>query len=227
MSQKRIVLFIDQSVNADRIENALLNSGFHVFRADTVEDATILIRKLTPHALIADWDLSDEVADDLTALIREECHRTGLILLSHEKALQRRIEAMENGADDSLVKPEDVDEMVAKVKAIVRRIDMVSHEPKTLTIRDITINLDTHEVYRNDHPVDLTYTQFKLLYLLASQRETVFSREEILEKVWGENTVVTDRTVDVHVKRLREKLGEYETQIKYIQTIHGMGYRFA
>lgn len=227
MSQKRIVLFIDKSVNGDRIENAFLNSGFHVFRADTVEDTKILIRKLTPHALIVNWDLSDAVADELTAMIREECHRTGLILLSYEKALQRRIEVMESGVDDSLISPEDVEAMVAKVKAIIRRIDMVSHEPKTLSIRDITINLDTHEVYRNDQPVELTYTQFKLLYLLASQRETVFSREEILDKVWGGNTVVTDRTVDVHVKRLREKLGEYDTKIKYIQTIHGMGYRFA
>ena len=75
--------------------------------------------------------------------------------------------------------------------------------------------------------IDLTYTQFKLLYLLAAKRDYIFTRNEILEKVWGENAYVTDRTVDVHVKRLREKLGEDRLPSKYIQTIHGLGYRFA
>lgn len=227
MTQKRIILFIDHSINGDRIENAFVNSGFQVFRTDNIDETTRLLETLKPHAIIADWDFSDAVVNQMTALIREQCHRTGLILLSRSKELKKRIEALESGADDCLVKPAEVEEMVAKVKAIVRRIDMVYQEPKTLTVRDIQINLDTHEVYKNDQILDLTYTQFKLLYLLASQRETVFSREEILEKVWGEHTVVTDRTVDVHVKRLREKLGEYQSRMRYIQTIHGMGYRFA
>lgn len=227
MDQKRIILFIDRSVNGDRIESAFLNSGFQVFRTDMIHETRNIIRTLKPHAIIADWDFSENAAHDMTEIIRNECQRTGLILLSRSKELKKRIEAMESGADDCLVKPADVEEMVAKVKAIVRRIDMVIQEPKTLDIRDIKINLDTHEVFKNNKLLDLTYTQFKLLYLLASKRETVFSREEILHKVWGENTFVTDRTVDVHVKRLRTKLGEYDSDMKYIETIHGMGYRFA
>jgi DNA-binding response OmpR family regulator len=79
----------------------------------------------------------------------------------------------------------------------------------------------------NSNHIDLTYTQFKLLFLLASHRDYVFTREEILNFVWGEKTFVTDRTVDVHVKRLREKLGEDKQPLKYILTIHGLGYRFA
>ena len=93
-------------------------------------------------------------------------------------------------------------------------------------IKDISINLDTHEVRKDGKLLDMTYTQFRLLYLLASHRDYVFSRDEILDKVWGENTYVTNRTVDVHVKRLREKLGENRQPSKYIQTIHGLGYRF-
>jgi len=227
MSPKRIILFIDNSINGDRIENAFLNTGFQVFRTDSINETSSLLQSLKPHAIIADWDFSDYVVTKLTSLIKNECHRTGLILLSRNKELSKRIAAMENGADDCLVKPAEVEEMVAKVKAIIRRIEMVYKEPKTLNIRDIEIHLDTHEVYKNQQVLNLTYTQFKLLYLLASKRETVFSREEILDKVWGENTFVTDRTVDVHVKRLREKLGEYQSKEKYIQTIHGMGYRFA
>lgn len=227
MSQKRIILYIDHTINGDRIENAFINSGFQVFRTDNIEETTHLLTSLKPHAIIADWDFSEDVVHQMTTIIREKCHRTGLVLLSRSKELKKRIAAMESGADDCIVKPDEVEELVAKVKAIVRRIDVVYQEPKTLDIRDIKINLDTHVVYKNEQIVDLTYTQFKLLYLLASQRETVFSRKEILDKVWGENTFVTDRTVDVHVKRLREKLGEYQAKIKYIETIHGIGYRFA
>ena len=91
----------------------------------------------------------------------------------------------------------------------------------------IEINLDTHEVRKGNNRIDLTYTQFKILYLLASRRDYVFTRDEILNKVWGKNIYVTDRTVDVHVKRLREKLGENGQPLKYILTIHGLGYRFA
>ena len=93
-------------------------------------------------------------------------------------------------------------------------------------VKDISIDLDTHEVRKENKLIDMTYTQFKLLYLLASRRDYVFSRDEILNKVWGENAYVTNRTVDVHVKRLREKLGEQNKKSKYIQTIHGLGYRF-
>jgi DNA-binding response OmpR family regulator len=104
---------------------------------------------------------------------------------------------------------------------------MLDRFPRNIKIKDIEINVDTHEVFKAGTPLDLTYTQFRLLYLLATHRETIFSRDEILEKVWGENVYVTDRTVDVHVKRLREKLGEKMQPSRYIQTIHGLGYRFA
>jgi DNA-binding response OmpR family regulator len=104
---------------------------------------------------------------------------------------------------------------------------MLDGTPRNIKIKDIEINIDTHEVFKSGTPLDLTYTQFRLLYLLVTHRDTIFSRDEILEKVWGENVYVTDRTVDVHVKRLREKLGEKMQPSRYIQTIHGLGYRFA
>ena len=138
-----------------------------------------------------------------------------------------KIYALEDGADVCFDKPVQVEEIVAEVKALFRRFDRIREVPRDITIKDIHINLNTHEVHKAGRLIDLTYTQFKLLYLLASQREVVFSRNDILKKVWGENAYVTDRTVDVHVKRLREKLGEGKQTSKYIQTIHGLGYRLA
>ena len=110
---------------------------------------------------------------------------------------------------------------------MIRRIDLVEHAPRELRVKDILINLDTHEVRVGNRIVDLTNTQFRILHLLGTNRDYIFTRNEILNNVWGENVYVTDRTVDVHVKRLREKLSGQTNSFKYIQTIHGLGYRFA
>ena len=127
------------------------------------------------------------------------------------------------GADDFIDYPFGMREMLARVKALYRRIRLDRNQIK---VRDIEIDLDEHRVKKAGLPIDLTYIQFKLLYLLASRRENVFSRQEILERVWGHKIYVTNRTVDVHIKRLREKLGEAKYPSKYIETIHGVGYRF-
>lgn len=226
METKKVILLMASSKWVERIEQAFIFAKFDVFRTATFNTAISILQKENPQALVADWDLSENKIKEITHILRDSCKKTGLILLSKNKSSRERIYAIEEGADDCFLKNEDIEELVAKVKAIVRRIDIVDHEPRILSIKDIEINLDTHEVRKGSKLLDLTYTQFKLLYLLASQRDYVFTRNEILSKVWGENAYVTDRTVDVHVKRLREKLGENLDPLKYIQTIHGLGYRF-
>jgi DNA-binding response OmpR family regulator len=227
MESKKIILLLNSSRIGDKIEQAFYRANFDVIRVDDNERVTNLLKKESPHALVVDWDLANGLMDEINHLMRESYRKTAFVLLSKSKGAEDRIHALENGADDCISQIPEVDELVAKVKALVRRIDMVNNIPRDIKIKDININLDTHEVRKAGKLLDLTYTQFKLLYLLASRREYVFSRDEILEKVWGENAYVTDRTVDVHVKRLREKLGEGRHPSKYIQTIHGMGYRFA
>lgn len=226
MEPKKILLLISQSKIGDRIEGAFMRASFDVLRTDDSDQMLSLLKKENPDAMIVDWDLTNGTMNEITRLIRENCRKTGLVLLSRSRKAEERIHALEEGADDCVAQPPEIDELVAKVKALVRRIDLVDHAPRTLIIKDISINLDTHEVRKAGRLIDMTYTQFKLLYLLASRRDYVFTRDEILNKVWGENAYVTNRTVDVHVKRLREKLGENSQPSKYIQTIHGLGYRF-
>ena len=210
MGIKKILILVQDSKVGDKIEQAFYRSEFDVLRTDDPNHAVRLLLKENPHAMIVDWDLANGSLDNIKEVMREN-----------------RIHALEEGADACISQPPEIEELLAKVKALVRRIEMVDQAPKSIRIKDIEINLDTHEVKKNGKYVDLTYTQFKLLYLLASRREYVFSRDEILKTVWGENAYVTDRTVDVHVKRLREKLGELKHPSRYIQTIHGLGYRFA
>jgi len=226
MDPKKVLLLIGQSKIGDRIEGAFIRANFHVIRTDDSNQMISFLKKESPDAMIVDWDLTNGAMHEITRVIRENCRKTGLVLLSRSKKAEERIHALEEGADDCLTQPPEIGELVAKVKALVRRIDLVDHAPRTIQVKDITIDLDTHEVRKNGKLIDMTYTQFKLLYLLASKRDYVFTRDEILNKVWGENTYVTNRTVDVHVKRLREKLGEQNQPSRYIQTIHGLGYRF-
>lgn len=226
MDVKRVLLLTPYTQIGDKIEGAFIRANFNVMRTDDANQMVSMLKNEHPHAMVVDWDLANGTLKELIHVIRENCHKTALVLLSRSIKAEERIRAIEQGADDCLVQPPEIGELVAKVKALVRRIDLVDQAPRELIIKDITINLDTHEVRKDNELIDMTYTQFKLLYLLASRRDYVFTRDEILKKVWGENAFVTNRTVDVHVKRLREKLGENKQPSKYIQTIHGMGYRF-
>jgi len=227
MDKKKVVLVTSPSKIGDRIERAFVTANFRVVRIDDPARIISVFKEESPHAVVMEWDPSDGKIREIIKTLREKFRKTGLILLSKSKNAEEKIQAIEEGADDCFPQPPEIEELVAKVKALVRRIDLVDHSPRKLKVKDIEINLDTHEVRKGKKLLDLTYTQFKLLYLLASRRDYVFTRDEILDKVWGENTYVTDRTVDVHVKRLREKLGGENQSSKYIQTIHGLGYRFA
>jgi DNA-binding response OmpR family regulator len=226
MNNKTIVLFMPDSPIQSRIEQALIRNEFHVIHSNQIGRAIDALKSRHPDAVIVDWDFANGGLDKINPIIRQSCQRTALVLLSKTDSLEKRLQALEEGADECLGQPPAIDELVAKVKALVRRIDMVDSTPKTMRIKDIEINLDTQEVARNGRSIELTYTQFKILCLLASHRDAIFTREEILKKVWGSQAFVTDRTVDVHVKRLREKLGDKPQTTPYIQTIHGLGYRF-
>lgn len=228
IQNKKVILFVaPNSFWGDKIEKTFYKYHFDVIRTSTKEEIIGMIVREEPNAVVVDWDLANGTVVKIQNFLKENCRKTAFVLLSKNKKAEDRIRALDEGADDCFDQLPEVEELAAKIRALVRRIDLVENTPKSLHIKDIEINLDTHEVYLDGTLLDLTYTQFKILYLLASHREYVFTRNEILQKVWGDNVFVTDRTVDVHVKRLREKLGEQKNISKYIQTIHGLGYRFA
>jgi DNA-binding response OmpR family regulator len=227
MTAPKVLIATPDGTVEKEIERHFTSAGFRVVTVQPDQDALQMLKKENPRAFVVDWGAVQGKIGEINRLLQETNRKTALVVLTGNRKSSDRITALENGADECLGGTEVYEELVAKVKALIRRIDLVDAAPDTIQIKDIEINLETHEVTKNGRPVDLTYTQFRLLYLLVTHRDTIFSREEILEKVWGENVYVTDRTVDVHVKRLREKLGEKTHPSRYIQTIHGMGYRFA
>lgn len=223
---KVLVAVPDEKIG-ERIGKALLKAGFEVQVVNCIERALVCMRKGAPHAFVVDRVLFQGVVENMHQWIREKYPQTTLLVLSKKRSTKERILTLEQGADDCLSLFDDCEELIARVKALIRRVHHFENLPRSIRIKDIEIRLDTNEVFKEGRPIELTYTQFRLLCLFATHRDTVFSRDEILEKIWGESVIVETRTVDVHVKRLREKLGEKGKTYQYIQTIHGLGYRFA
>jgi len=225
--EKGTVLYFGKATNESASLATLLEKeGFSLNVSDEIDAAQNMALREKPLAILIDidaygedgWLVCSELKDDLVT------RKSALLLLTDTDDENVRIKGLESGADDVVQFPLRPREMAAKIKALARRIILADN--KKIRVKDIEIDLDEHRVRKAGKPIDLTYIQFKLLYLLASRRNNVFSRKEILEKVWGKKVYVTNRTVDVHIKRLREKLGEYKYPSQYIETIHGTGYRF-
>jgi len=225
MGEDKILVAVENEILRKKIAKTLRESGLIVAEAKDGRGVISHLNEDPPIILFLDahlpeisgWEICRELKND------QLTRRIGIILSAYDADENDRVKGLELGADDFINYPFGMREMLARVKALYRRIRLTQNRIK---VRDIEIDLDEHRVKKAGHPIDLTYIQFKLLYLLASRRENVFSRQEILEKVWGHKIYVTNRTVDVHIKRLREKLGEVKYPSKYIETIHGVGYRF-
>ncbi|MDZ7290839.1 MAG: response regulator transcription factor [candidate division KSB1 bacterium] len=225
--EKGIVHIFGNGTSASiQLEHLLESEGYVLQQTSNMDGLQEMVLRDKPSAILIDldefgdraWSVCSELKDDMVM------RKAALILLSSNEDESLRVKGLEAGADDFVAKPYSPREMLARIKAISRRIS--TGDGKKIRVKDIEIDLDEHRVRKAGKPIDLTYIQFKLLYLLASRRNNVFSRKEILEKVWGKKVYVTNRTVDVHIKRLREKLGEYKYPSQYIETIHGTGYRF-
>lgn len=225
MGEDKILVAVENDILRKNIAKTLRESGFVVAEAMDGRGVISHLNEDPPVILFLDANLPDISGWDICRELKNDqlTRRIGIILSAYDADENDRVKGLELGADDFINYPFGMREMLARVKALYRRIRLTQNRIK---VRDIEIDLDQHRVKKAGHPIDLTYIQFKLLYLLASRRENVFSRQEILERVWGHKIYVTNRTVDVHIKRLREKLGEVKYPSKYIETIHGVGYRF-
>lgn len=226
MEKGTIIIFNSQTVKDGPFDELLEGEGYALIHRDGLARALELVLHEDPVAVLIDLDKFGDEAWRLCSELKEELagRRTAVILLSESDDEALMVRGLDAGADDFVIKPFSAMEVVARIRAISRRIARANS--KKIRVKDLEIDLDEHRVRKSGKSIDLTYIQFKLLYLLASRRMNVFSRKEILERVWGKKVYVTNRTVDVHIKRLREKLGEYKYPSQYIETIHGTGYRF-
>ena len=226
MDKGKVLIVDPKTGSPSSISKMIEDEGFACIQVDDLDRVYELAVEEKPSLVLMDADSPNHDMWELCRRLKEdyETRKAAVIMLSSDKDEDSVVRSFEAGADDFIAKPVGNREFLARLRAIVHRVER--SETKKIKVKDIEIDLDEHKVKKAGKSIDLTYIQFKLLYLLASRRENVFSRKEILEKVWGRKVYVTNRTVDVHIKRLREKLGEYKYPSQYIETIHGTGYRF-
>ncbi|HDL18755.1 MAG TPA: response regulator [Bacteroidetes bacterium] len=225
MGERNILIALPENKNRRTISKRLRQDGYSVIYKRSGQDVLDYVQQEIPLIIIMGADLPKVSGWEVCKQLKLDrlTKKIGVVLYADERDDNEVILGLEMGADEFITADESIREIIARINALSRRIIIANNHIK---VKDIEIDLDEHRVRKDGAPIDLTYIQFKLLYLLASRREDIFSRQEILERVWGKRVYVTNRTVDVHIKRLREKLGEFQYPSEYIQTIHGKGYRF-
>ena len=225
MSQK-IYIVEDEPDIRETLKYNFSNEGFEVFTAPDGEEALSNIKKVLPDVLILDLMLPGLSGLDVCKSIRadDDIRDMSIIMLTAKGEEIDRVIGFELGADDYVTKPFSVRELILRVKVLLKKQRESLVANKLVTFGPIRIDLDAHELKINDKEIVLTALEFKLLQHLVKRKGRVQTREQLLGDVWGYSAEVTTRTVDTHIKRLREKLGNTSD---YIQTIRGVGYRFS
>ena len=226
MSHK-ILLIEDEPDIRKTLEYNLSREGFDVVCASSLSEGKNYINTNQFSLILLDLMLPDGSGLDLCRELKTDSDKklTPIIILTAKDDEVDKVVGFELGADDYVTKPFSVRELILRVKAVLKRGNAKSENLEVQRqFGDLVIDVDSHEVYVDNEPVTLTALEFKLLRQLVDRRGRVQSRDQLLSDVWGYSADVTTRTVDTHIKRLREKLGAMG---KYVQTIRGVGYKFS
>ncbi len=218
-----LIYIIEDDKNIREIESfALRNAGHQVIEFESAEEYYKMVLNKTPNLILLDVMLPDEDGLSVLTTIRRtpETRKVPVILITAKTTEIDRVKGLDLGADDCMIKPFGVMELISKVKAILRRVDGIDRE-RFLRVGVIYIDDERHEAYVNDVPVKLTYKEYELLKYLTTNQGVVLSRESIMEKIWNYNYGGGSRTLDVHIKTLRQKLNEAGS---YIKTVRNVGY---
>lgn len=225
------ILVVDDDVNiCELVQLYFEKEGYTVEICHDGEEALLEVERFKPHAVILDLMLPGRDGYEVCREIRHRSEVPIIMLTARGETLDKII-GLEMGADDYLAKPFEPKELIARVKAVLRRTQPLSHESQgelpVIEYKDLRIDKNAYAVEYQGQPVDLTRKELELLYFLASHPNRVFTREQLLGQIWGYDFYGESRTVDVHVKRLREKLEPLEAQDKWsIKTVWGVGYKF-
>jgi len=223
-----ILVIEDEPDIRKNLEYNLGREGFKASSVGSLDEANEKLKSKKFDLILLDLMLPDGSGLDLCKKIKSnsETEATPIIILTAKDDEVDKVVGFELGADDYVTKPFSVRELILRVKAILKRSDTKTKEVVEVERQfgDLKIDIDSHEVHVDSQLIELTALEFRLLKELVDKRGRVQSRDQLLSEVWGYNAEVTTRTVDTHIKRLREKLGSMG---KYVQTIRGVGYKFS
>ena len=225
-ARPRILLVEDEESISEPFSRALAREGFEPFVARTAADALALAASVEPELVLLDLMLPDGDGRDVCRALRRQSDMP-IIMLTARGTETDRIVGLELGADDYVVKPFSGPELIARIRAVLRRTQREADEQARIVVGDLEIDIDARRVKRDDNEVDLSRKEFDLLVVLAENRGRVLTRDQLMELVWDENWFGPTKTLDVHIGTLRRKLGDDPSSPRYIHTVRGVGFRFA
>ena len=227
MSAKYILIVEDEQAIREMVAFALTGVGFEVGEAADARQAQTIISERLPDLILLDWMLPGISGIDFARRLKKEelTRELPIILLTARAEEEDKVQGLEGGADDYVTKPFSPRELVARIRAVLRR-GGPGTEDEILQANGLMLDLASHRVSTGDALLEMGPTEYRLLEFFMSHPERVYSRGQLLDRVWGSNVYVEERTVDVHIRRLRKALEPFGHEA-LIQTVRGAGYRFS
>jgi two-component system phosphate regulon response regulator PhoB len=225
-ASKRVLIVDDEAPIREMIAVALEMAGYECSEADNAQDAHAQIVDNKPDMVLLDWMMPGTSGIEFARRLRKEevTADIPIIMLTAKTDEDNKIKGLETGVDDYITKPFSPRELVARLKAVLRRTTPKGVE-EPVTVDGLTLDPVSHRVTADNQPVELGPTEFRLLQFFMTHPDRAYSRSQLLDMVWGGNVYVEERTVDVHIRRLRKALGERHDYL--VQTVRGTGYRFS
>ncbi len=227
MSSRKILIVDDESAIRDMLRVALEMAEYHVMEASNAQDAHSQIVDDKPDLILLDWMMPGTSGIELARRLKrdEVTANIPIIMLTAKGEEDNKIQGLEVGADDYITKPFSPRELVARLKAVLRRADPQTNAVP-ITVNGLCLDPASHRVTINTQSVDMGPTEYRLLEFFLTHQERAYTRSQLLDHVWGGNVYVEERTVDVHIRRLRKAL-TIDGHEDLIQTVRGTGYRFS
>lgn len=218
-----ILIIEDETKIAEILRLYLEREGFRVTHAPTGDDGFNIIKKDLPDLVILDLILPDTEGEEFCRKLKSH-YDIPVIMLTAKSSEDEKVKGFDAGADDYIVKPFGPKELIARIKARLRKIKKA--ERLSFNKGELLIDIRNHEVLKRGKPVTLTNTEFRILLLLASRPGQIFTREDIISAVLGYDFEGYDRTVDAHIKNIRQKIEDNNRKPEFLKTVYGTGYKF-
>ena len=224
---RKILIVDDEPAIREMVRFSLESAGFEVTEAGYADQARNQIADNRPDLMLLDWMLPGRSGLEHSLELRRDPATRGLpiIMLTARNEEHDKVKGLDTGTDDYITKPFSPRELVARIKAVLRR-SLAASDGRQVEIEGLHLDRESHRVSINGQVVDIAPTEFRLLEFFMTHRDRVFSRAQLLDQVWGDKVYVEERTVDVHIRRLRIILQDSEHD-RLIQTVRGVGYRFS
>lgn len=223
----RILIVEDEAAILELIIFNVQQAGFETIRAENAEQAMAVINDSLPDLILLDWMLPGMSGIELARVLRrnERTRLIPIIMLTARVQEADKVSGLEIGADDYITKPFSPRELIARINAVLRRMAPEASE-EVIEIKGLRLDPSHHRVTANNREIELGPTEYRLLHFLMAHTDRVYSRSQLLDRVWGDHVFIEERTVDVHIRRLRKAL-QMTGMDNWIQTVRSAGYRFS